>query len=101
MNGLPTIRAYNKQAILQNEFDHFQDVHSGCWYMSITTVSMFGLYMDTLSAIFMTCIVFYFMLFETEAPAVKIGLSISQALSLTGLLPWGKRDSFGFFLLFC
>lgn len=84
MNGLPTIRAYNKQEILQSEFDHFQDVHSGCWYMSITTVAVFGLYVDILSSIFMACIVFYYMLFETDAPAVKIGLAISQAMSLTG-----------------
>lgn len=74
LSGLPTIRAYNKEEILKNEFDNFQDVHSGCWYMSISTVSIFGLYVDTLSSIFMACIVFYYMLFEIDAPAVKIGL---------------------------
>lgn len=89
INGLSTIRACNKQEILQREFDYFQDIHSGCSYISITTLSIFGLYIDSLSAIFMACIVFYYMLFETDAPAVKIGLAVSQAMRLTGVLPWG------------
>lgn len=88
INGLPTIRAYNKQEILQHEFDNFQDIHSGCCFLSISTVSTFGLYMDALSATFMACIVFYYMLFETDVAAVKIGLAISQAMSLAGLMPW-------------
>lgn len=99
MSGLPTIRAYNKEAILQHEFDSFQDIHSGCWFMSITTVSAFNLYVDTFSAIFMTCNVLYYMLLDSDVPAVKIGLAISQTMSLSGILPWGEcRENLGIFL---
>lgn len=53
-------------------------------------MATFGLYLDTLVAIYMACVVFYYILFETGAPGVKIGLAISQTFSLTGRFPWGE-----------
>lgn len=91
LNGLTTIRSCNKQEILQNEFDHILDIHSGCYFTVLATSGTFGLYIDMLSTIFMTCLVTYYMLFDIEAEAVKIGLAISQVMKLTGLLPWGKK----------
>lgn len=88
---MTTIRAYNKQEILQKEFDHIQDLHSSCYFLLYGTATMFGLYVDLLSTIFMTCIVSYYMLFETDASAVVVGLAISQVMTLTGLLPWGEK----------
>lgn len=91
MNGLTTIRAYNKQEILQKEFDRIQDLHSGCYFMILGTSATFGLYIDMLSSIFCAAIVIYYMAFELNAPAVRVGLAISQALRLVGLLPRGER----------
>lgn len=91
MNGLSTIRAFNKQAILQKEFDNYQDLHSGCWYMSMSSTSLFSLYVDLLTAIFTACILTYYMLFGIESSGVEIGLAVSQAISLAGRLPWGKN----------
>lgn len=90
MNGLSTVRAFNKQEILREEFDYFQDMHSACWFMNITSTTVFGLSLDTLWTIYLACIVFYYMLFDVSAAADKIGLAISQAMNLSGLVPFGN-----------
>lgn len=91
LNGLTTIRASNKQEILQKEFCNIQDANSGSFYLLITGATSFNLYVDMLSAIFMTCIVSYYLLIEIDGQATSIGLAISQAMRLTGALPWGKK----------
>lgn len=80
LSGLSTVRACNSQAILQREFDNLQDTHTACWYIYVTSVAVFGLSLDTLSTIFITCIVFYYILFDTKGSGDKIGLAISQAM---------------------
>lgn len=92
LNGLPTIRAFGKQEILRKEFDDFQDMHSACWFMNIAMISVFGLSLDTLCTIYIACIIFYYMLFDVNAAGDKIGLAISQAINLTGLVPWGNLE---------
>lgn len=90
LNGLPTIRAFNKQEILRKEFDNFQDMHSACWFVNIGTTSAFGLSLDTLCTVYIACIIFYYMFIDVGAASAKIGLAISQALNLTGFVPWGN-----------
>lgn len=76
--------------MLRKEFDNFQDMHSACWFMSIGTTSAFGFSLDALCVLYIACIIFYFMLFDVNTAGDKIGLAISQALNLTGLVPWGN-----------
>lgn len=90
LSGLPTVRAFNKQEILRKEFDNFQDMHSAVWFVNIASTSVFGLSLDTLCTIYIACIIFYYMLFDVNAAGEKIGLAISQAINLTGLVPWGN-----------
>lgn len=90
LSGLSTVRAYQVEEILKKEFDNYQDTHSACWFMFISSVSAFSLSMDILCLIFMTCIIFYYMLFDSGVSGEKIGLVISQAINLTGLVAWGK-----------
>lgn len=78
LTGLSTIRAYKAEAILQNEFDDLQDTHTACWYMFIATSSMFGLTLDVMCLIFMFCIIFFFMLFDTGVSGDRVGLAITQ-----------------------
>lgn len=93
LNGLSTVRAYNAEKILKKEFDNHQDTHTACWFMVFSTMTAFGLYLDIICTLFCASIVFYYMLFETEASGEKIGLAISQAIGLTGFVPWGKKNS--------
>lgn len=94
LNGLSTIRAHNTQAILQREFDNLQDTHTGCMYMNVTIAAVFSLSLDTICAMYITCVIFYYLLLDTEASGSKIGLAISQALTLTGTVPWGISHIF-------
>lgn len=58
--------------------------------MVISTTSMFGFSLDAMCTIFITCVVFYYMLLDTGASGENIGLAVSQAINLTGLVPWGE-----------
>lgn len=89
LNGLPTVRAYKTEEILKKEFDNHQDIHSACWYMSLSTTSAFGLALDTLCVLFTTSIIFYYIIFDTEASGEKIGLAVTQAMGLSGMVQWG------------
>lgn len=120
LGGLSTIRAFNAEKILIQEFDSHQDTHTACWYMFISTSSAFGLTLDTMCVMFIFCVTFTFLLIDTgklqfcnliesikknsnnfkivihPPPGVtgdKVGLAITQAMALTGMLQWGIRQS--------
>lgn len=90
LNGLTTIRVNKTEEILTREFDNHQDTHTACRFMAVSTTSTFGFCLDVITLTFLACIIFYFMLFDTSASGVKIGLAVSQAISLTGMAPWGE-----------
>lgn len=89
LNGLSTIRAYNAEKILRTEFDDHQDTHTACFYMFLAVSSAFGLTLDIMCLVFTFCIIFYYMLFDTGVSGEKVGLAVTQAMSLTGMLQWG------------
>lgn len=93
MNGLSTIRAYNAEKILKDEFDYHQDTHTSCWYMFIMATSAFGLVLDLLVFLFMSCVIYYYMVFDDIASGDRIGLAITQIMSSTILLQWCVRQS--------
>lgn len=93
LGGLATIRAYGAERILEHEFDNHQDVHSACWYMFISTSSAFGLSLDIMCLAFIFCVTFTFLFIDTGVTGDKVGLGITQAMALTGLLQWGIRQS--------
>lgn len=91
LNDLSTVRAFQKQEILRREFDQLQDIQTNCSYMAISTTSAFGFSLDVLCTLFIACIVFYYTLLDTKAAEEIVGLSISQAIFMTGLFSWGKQ----------
>lgn len=93
LGGLSTIRAFGAERVLENEFDAHQDVHSACWYMFIATSSAFGLSLDIMCLIFIASIIFIFLFVNSGASSDAVGLAITQAMGLTGLLQWGIRQS--------
>ena len=60
--------------------------------MFIATSSAFGLSLDFMCWIFITCIIVYYMLIDTRVSDDKVGLAVTQAMSLTGMLQWGNLN---------
>ncbi|XP_057321788.1 ATP-binding cassette sub-family C member 4-like [Microplitis mediator] len=96
LNGLTTIRSRGKdvQSMLCKEFDQYQDIHTGAWFLVITTGSAFGLILDLIACIFVTCVCFSLILMDPEnTSSGSVGLSISQALILTSMVQYGVRQT--------
>lgn len=94
LQGLTTIRAYGAQDILKDEFDKHQDLHSSAWFMFISSSSAFGFALDVLCFVFTALVTFSFLISDDyKLPGGSVGLAITQATALTGLLQWGIRQS--------
>lgn len=61
--------------------------------MFISTSSAFGLVLDLMALVFVAVITFTFLLLEGDIMGGQVGLAITQAMSLTGMLQWGIRQS--------
>lgn len=62
--------------------------------MYITASQAFGFFLDILCMIFVLCVTFSFLITESrEANGAKVGLAITQAMTLTVMLQWGIRQS--------
>lgn len=96
LSGLSTVRAFNAEHLLRNEFDNHQDTHSACWFMFIATGSAFGFSLDIMCWLFICFIVSFYMLLDTGASSEMVGLALTQVLTLTGMLQWGKFEHFYF-----
>ncbi|KAJ8933698.1 hypothetical protein NQ314_013864 [Rhamnusium bicolor] len=95
LNGITTIRASRIEDVLINEFDDHQDIHTSAWYLTITCVVSFGLWLDIICVIFVGCVTFSFIImhnFSTVSGSL-VGLAISQSLILTGMLQYGMRQT--------
>jgi ATP-binding cassette, subfamily C (CFTR/MRP), member 4 len=91
LNGLSTIRAFGAERILVKEFDNHQDLHSGAFYLFIATSRAFGFYLDVCSVMYIAFITLSFFIFPADGG--NVGLAITQALGLTGMVQWGMRQS--------
>lgn len=93
LNGLSTIRAFHAEANLEKEFDYYQDNNSACLFMLISTSNAFGLALDLMTATFIMSILFTFFFIDTGVTGSKVGLAITQAMTITGLFQWAIRQS--------
>ncbi|XP_053965136.1 probable multidrug resistance-associated protein lethal(2)03659 [Anastrepha ludens] len=92
LNGLPTIRAFGAQKILITEFDNYQDLHSSGYYMFLTTNRAFGYWLDCFCVLYIAVTTLSFFLLSPENGG-DVGLAITQAMGLTGMVQWGMRQS--------
>lgn len=61
-------------------------------YMNVSQA--FGIMLDLLCMIFVCCVTFSFLLFESSSiNGASVGLAITQSISLTMMLQWGIRQS--------
>ncbi|XP_039745048.1 probable multidrug resistance-associated protein lethal(2)03659 isoform X2 [Pararge aegeria] len=92
IQGLPTIRSFGAEQLLVLEFDRHQDLHSAAWYLFITCSRAFGYFLDVICLLFIMCVTFS-CLMKTGIEGSKVGLIITQSISLTGIFQWGMRQS--------
>jgi ATP-binding cassette subfamily C (CFTR/MRP) protein 4 len=84
LNGLSTIRAFNAEDILALEFDKHQDLNSSAFYLFISTARAFGFWLDFVMVIYIAIVVLSF--FLMDASGGNVGLAITQAMGLTGMV---------------
>lgn len=65
LDGLSTIRAFNAEQILIEEFDNHQDAHTACWYAFISTSCAFGFALDAMCFVLVFIVIFTFLLIDT------------------------------------
>ncbi|KDR24429.1 putative multidrug resistance-associated protein, partial [Zootermopsis nevadensis] len=93
LQGLSTIRALGAQTMLEKEFDSHQDLHSSVWYIFAAVTRAFALYLDSVCLIYMTCVTLGFLVMGERYYGGDVGLAITQAIGLTGLIQKGIRQS--------
>ncbi|XP_018579794.1 probable multidrug resistance-associated protein lethal(2)03659 isoform X2 [Anoplophora glabripennis] len=92
--GLPTIRSCGAEQIIVKEFDALQDQHTSTCCVMIVSSETFGFYLDIISLVFLSFVTFQFLIFTDEHTAsATVGLIISQAMVLTGMLQIGARQT--------
>ncbi|XP_071056450.1 probable multidrug resistance-associated protein lethal(2)03659 [Onthophagus taurus] len=94
LSGLITIRAFNNEMVLINQFDELQDVHTSSWFLLLSCMASFGLWLDQLCVLFLACIVFSFAFISEhgDVSGAMVGLAISQAIGLTGMIQYGMMQ---------
>nr|CAD7399247.1 unnamed protein product [Timema cristinae] len=93
LQGLTTIRAFEAQEILKQEFDTHQDLHSSAFYLSMVSGRAFGMWMDIVCLLFLACVTLSFLVLETDVYDGDVGLAITQSIGLVGILQWGVCQS--------
>lgn len=92
LTGLATIRAFGVQEILRREFDTYQDVHTSAYYTFFSCTRTFGLWIDATLATYVILVTYSFLVIGKEIYAGNVGLAITQAVSMTGMVQWGMRQ---------
>ncbi|XP_055638062.1 ATP-binding cassette sub-family C member 4-like [Toxorhynchites rutilus septentrionalis] len=93
LTGLSTIRANEAQQKITEEFDNLQNVHSAVWQLTMSSNAALGLWLDCISTGFVACVTFSFILLHQETYSANVGLAISQAMILTGMVQYGIRQT--------
>ncbi|KAH8382740.1 hypothetical protein KR009_005071, partial [Drosophila setifemur] len=92
ISGLPTIRALGAQKELIAEFDNLQDLHSSGYYTFLATNRAFGYYLDCFCTLYIVIIILNYFINPPKSPG-EVGLAITQAMGMTGMVQWGMRQS--------
>ncbi|XP_061700381.1 multidrug resistance-associated protein 4 isoform X1 [Syngnathoides biaculeatus] len=93
LQGLWTIRAFGAEGRFQKAFDAHQDLHSGAWFLFLSTSRWFALRLDGMCSIFVTITTFGCLLLRNQLDAGSVGLALSYAITLMGMFQWGVRQS--------
>ncbi|XP_045130925.1 ATP-binding cassette sub-family C member 4-like isoform X2 [Portunus trituberculatus] len=88
LQGLITVRAFESQNFLMNQFDELQNFHTSVSFVLLALEKGFIFYLDAISAIYICFVSLSFMASQNILVG-NLGLAISSAMSLSGVLFWG------------
>ncbi|XP_063913861.1 probable multidrug resistance-associated protein lethal(2)03659 [Zophobas morio] len=89
LEGLITIRSSNAQEIVTNEFDRHQDLFTSALFMVISNFAGLAIFLEYISIVFTSLIIFQLLLTDTGSSIGDVGLAITQAFSITGIITSG------------
>ncbi|XP_074031118.1 ATP-binding cassette subfamily C member 4-like [Leptinotarsa decemlineata] len=92
LQGITTIRAFEAEEILTKEFDNYQDAYSSAYFMFLTANRGFGFWLDLHCVIFVALVLVSILILKGETFGGNVGLSLTQAMSLSGMFQWGIRQ---------
>lgn len=64
IEGLTTIRAFKAEELMKREFDKHQDLYNSALFIDIVIYTAFVFFLETLSNIFSTLIIIWFLFFD-------------------------------------
>ncbi|CAG9826344.1 unnamed protein product [Diabrotica balteata] len=82
LEGITTVRAYNAENILTDEFDRHHDLFTSTYYTRNVYHRAYGFCASFLSTTLLTMLILTFIFMDTGASAGDVGLALSQAFLL-------------------
>ncbi|CAH1738394.1 unnamed protein product, partial [Aphis gossypii] len=93
LQGLATIRAFNVEEILIQEFTIHQDLHSSAWYLFMALNRAFGFWLNIGCLIYTIVVIISLMLISDATNGRYVGLIITQAILLSTMFQWVMRHT--------
>ncbi|XP_031634328.1 multidrug resistance-associated protein 4-like [Contarinia nasturtii] len=93
LEGLPTIRAFQAQEILQDEFERHQNLNTGTSFMFIATSIGFGFSLDMMIYIFIGIVIYVFLAANDGVTGDQVGLVLTQLFTMLIELQYAVRLS--------
>ncbi|TKR82120.1 hypothetical protein L596_015893 [Steinernema carpocapsae] len=94
MHGLVTVRAFNNQEKVLEDYHRHQNINVAAFYATLTTSRWFAAGIDWLAAAFVTCVAFFLIAFSNGTlKGGEVGLTMVYAVQLTGFFSWIMRQS--------
>ncbi|XP_054158398.1 ATP-binding cassette sub-family C member 4-like [Oppia nitens] len=91
LSGLATVRSFGMEREFSRKYDILQDRHTNTYFMFMTCNRWFGIVLDELCLVYI--IATTILLVANVENGSAIGLTLSQAIQLTGGFQWAIRQS--------
>nr|XP_023018986.1 multidrug resistance-associated protein 4-like [Leptinotarsa decemlineata] len=92
LQGLTTVRAFGAEKILSREFDRFQDSYTSAYVTFLSATRGFGFWLDFHCSIYIFLVMVSILFIENDSYGGNVGLSITHAISLTGIFQYFLRQ---------
>ncbi|CAH1738396.1 unnamed protein product, partial [Aphis gossypii] len=93
LQGLATIRAFNVEETLIQEFTIHQDLHSSAWYLFLALSRAFGFWLNIGGMIYISIVIFFLILLSDDTNKRYVGLTVSQVILLSTMFQWVMRHT--------